>query len=256
MSSGLRKAIKRSWVGRLIRPPFRWRKRADGLSQLDWIRTAAASEHWADPDGVEQKHQKAYLDLLDEQKGKQDHTHYAHQQVDMDAADVISGVSSPSVGVRFLHAAVLKYRPSTVLEVGSAFGVASMYLASGQKGVTNPRFLGIELDPWRRDIAQSFLDRMGYEWGRIFCGTLEDAIEKGTLPDQIDFCFIDAEHTKKACISYWELLSPRIAPGAVVVFDDIFWSEDMTEFWRWMYGREEVAEACEVSCRYGAVRIR
>jgi len=252
----LKNFIKKTPLGHFLRPPFRWRKRSPSDSKLAWMKDQSQSGKWEVPRNLLDDHLKAYNDLLEEQQGRLVHTKYAHEDVEMDSAQVISGVSSPIEGVSFLLATVLRLQPEKLVEVGSAFGYASMYLAGGQKGVEGAVFLGIEVDPWRQEIAQSFLNRMGYGWATLFCGTLEEAIEKNAMLRDISFAFVDAEHTKEATTGYWKTLKPFLSPGAVLVFDDIFWSPGMTEFWNWLVEEPDVSEACEVQHRYGVVRFK
>lgn len=60
----------------------------------------------------------------------------------------------------------------------------------------------------------------------------DDALDE-ILPDiePIDFLFIDGHHEKIATIHYWQRIRSKLSDGAVVVFDDISWSQDMRDGW-------------------------
>lgn len=48
----------------------------------------------------------------------------------------------------------------------------------------------------------------------------------------IDFFFNDGHHDRDAVIEYFEQSKPYLANDAVIVFDDIDWSEGMSEAWK------------------------
>ena len=47
----------------------------------------------------------------------------------------------------------------------------------------------------------------------------------------IDFIFIDGHHDKKATLSYFRQILPYLSDGAILVFDDIYWSSGMEKAW-------------------------
>ena len=44
-------------------------------------------------------------------------------------------------------------------------------------------------------------------------------------PEPLDFAFIDAEHQADATLDQFAAILPSLAPGAVVVVDDVDWPE-------------------------------
>ena len=62
--------------------------------------------------------------------------------------------------------------------------------------------------------------------------TMEDALAD-TLGDRpVDLCFIDAIHTGGFVRAQLDLILPRLAPAALVLLDDITFSDDMAACWR------------------------
>ena len=49
---------------------------------------------------------------------------------------------------------------------------------------------------------------------------------------KFDLVFIDGNHRFDATIKYFELLKKQFAQNAIVIFDDIYWSSEMTNVWR------------------------
>ena len=47
----------------------------------------------------------------------------------------------------------------------------------------------------------------------------------------IDYIFIDGHHEGQATIRYFSQIKPYLSPSAIVVFDDINWSDSMNQAW-------------------------
>ena len=50
-------------------------------------------------------------------------------------------------------------------------------------------------------------------------------------PKTFDLIFFDGNHQKEATLNYFESLLPTAHNDSVFIFDDIYWSKDMTEAW-------------------------
>lgn len=60
----------------------------------------------------------------------------------------------------------------------------------------------------------------------------------------IDFTSIDEYHDKNATIKYFEQIKPYLTNNAIVVFDDISWSEGMKEAWN-MIKKDKIIQHIE-----------
>jgi predicted O-methyltransferase YrrM len=47
----------------------------------------------------------------------------------------------------------------------------------------------------------------------------------------LDFIFVDANHRKAPTLSYFEICLPKVHENSIMIFDDIYWSKEMTEAW-------------------------
>lgn len=61
-----------------------------------------------------------------------------------------------------------------------------------------------------------------------FAHTLDDTLRRA---GQVDLAFIDGFHDGKATIGYHAAFKEAAAPGAVLIYDDINWSDGMTRAW-------------------------
>ena len=61
-----------------------------------------------------------------------------------------------------------------------------------------------------------------------FQDVLHDVLQR---MQYVNFAFIDGHHNKDATIKYYSEIKPFLGKGAVLVFDDISWSQGMDEAW-------------------------
>lgn len=118
----------------------------------------------------------------------------------------------------------------TAVELGTCFGITAAYLAFavGPRG----RVLTLEgcadYTAWARETLDASEGApVELVFGR-FDRTLADACARAA---PIDLLFLDGHHEERATAAYLETARPHLADDAVVVFDDIRWSEGMTRAW-------------------------
>jgi hypothetical protein len=120
------------------------------------------------------------------------------------------------------------FGPGTVIELGTNTGLSGCYFLSS-KNVKE--LITIEGSPDLCQIAQSNLIQFGSNFKIINC-LFDDAITQMEAEGRrFQYAFIDGQHEKKATIHYMERLIPLLTEGAVLIFDDIYWSEDMNDAW-------------------------
>lgn len=128
-----------------------------------------------------------------------------------------------------LYSLVQKHRPQKILELGTCCGFSAIYMA---KGCRESMVYTIEGDTNVAKLAQENIEEAGCENITQYVGRFQDvlpALLEAFL--QIDLALIDGHHDKEATLQYLEMLKPYLSPQAVVVFDDISWSEGMKEAW-------------------------
>lgn len=120
---------------------------------------------------------------------------------------------------RFLWLLIEATRPRKVLEVGSAFGYATLWLARGQGGGEGAQITSIELLEDRVEIARQMLTRAGVIGRvRLITGDAFEVVPE--LPDTYDFIFLDA--AKADYHRFYELLLPRLRRGGLLVAHNVF----------------------------------
>lgn len=128
---------------------------------------------------------------------------------------------------RFLHTLVLATKPRVILEIGTSAGYSTIWLATAAR-VIGGHVTTLEIDPAKVRLAEESLRGSGLSdvATMIHCDAF--AYLRG-LDAPVDFAFLDAE--KEDYLAFYELLVPRMNPGAVLVADNLISHElDLAEF--------------------------
>ncbi len=129
----------------------------------------------------------------------------------------------PETGA-LLHVLALTRGARRILEVGTAIGVSTLYLARALPagGVV----VSFEVDHERHQAAQSYLERAGVLERTDL--RLEDArAGLASLEGPFDMAFVDG--VKAQYGEYFEALLPLLGPGAVLAVDNVLMSGTVAE---------------------------
>jgi predicted O-methyltransferase YrrM len=131
---------------------------------------------------------------------------------------------------QLIYRIVAHLKPKNLIELGTCLGVTSLYL---HKANPNAQLTTIEgcqeiADVAAKNFAISEAENINLRVGN-FDDVLPEVLEKG---QQIDFIFIDGNHTEEATLRYFDWILPKAYDKTVIVFDDIYWSEGMKSAWK------------------------
>lgn len=111
-----------------------------------------------------------------------------------------------------------------IVEVGTAYGYSTLWLALGQP--PDGTIVTIDPDRSRTDRARGWWRQAGIDEARIIVLSVPAldafAANEPALAGPFDLAFIDA--LKPEYGRYLEALVPRLAPGALVLADNVLWS--------------------------------
>jgi len=189
--------------------------------------------------------------------GQRRQTSFRHELVDMDAGELVKKISSSRRAQTIVHQLAVTFKPSRVLELGSAFGSATMAMASGLAAVASVRLDGIELDPWRAGIADTNVKSVLGDRGAVHAGSIGEVLP-GLVREggKAGLVFVDAVHRLEETWAYHLCMLDSVHSGAVVVYDDVDWSQDMTRCWREIVATPDVVEAVLLHNRWGVAVYR
>jgi caffeoyl-CoA O-methyltransferase len=117
-----------------------------------------------------------------------------------------------------------------IVEIGTAYGYSTLWLALGQPA--DGTIVTLDPDRSRTELARGWWRQAGIPDDRIIvvnrpaleafaAGTAEPA-----LGGPFDLAFIDA--LKDEYLGYLEAIVPRLAPGALVIADNVLWSGEVS----------------------------
>lgn len=143
---------------------------------------------------------------------------------------------------QLLFRLVNKFRPHTILEIGTSLGLGTLYLAAPD---SKSKVITLEGSPEISKIAKSNFEKLKIRNIVQVTGNFDDTLplvlEKisgaGSSPD---FVFFDGNHRKEPTLRYFENCLVKSNSDAIFVLDDIHWSEEMEEAWEEIKKKPEV----------------
>lgn len=127
-------------------------------------------------------------------------------------------IVNPALG-RLLRVLVAALAPKRVLEIGTAIGFSTLWMASALPN--GGRIDTIDPDRSRTDRARHYWLRAGVtDRVRVINEPALRVLPR--LAPGIDFAFIDAVKTEYS--AYLDALLPKMAPGGMITVDNALWS--------------------------------
>jgi predicted O-methyltransferase YrrM len=132
-----------------------------------------------------------------------------------------------------------EYGYKNILELGTSLGIGAAYLALANSGST---IISIEGSDNISRYAQKKLAEISVNNVRCKVGAFDDVIpqllEENTT--QFDCVVIDGNHRYQPTVDYYHLLKPAMSSNSLMVFDDIYWSKEMTDAWQYIKAQEGI----------------
>lgn len=137
-----------------------------------------------------------------------------------------------------------------VLELGTSLGLGTvaLSLANGFSAIHT-----VEGCPNTLQKAQHYFEKFNLHniaiHQQLFSEFLADTSEK------FDLIFIDGDHHGPRTLGYFHSLLKNIHNNSVIIFDDIYWSKDMTAAWQQIIANEKVTVSID-TFQWGLVFFR
>ena len=161
--------------------------------------------------------------------------------------------SSPVMGDVFAWLAERR-RPQVIVEFGSAFGFSGMYWLTGLEAAGVGHLYSFEINPIWAEIARFNLSAISTRF-TLTEGAFEEHVDK-VVPRPIDIAFVDGIHTYEWVMQQYAILKKRMAPKALLLFDDIdFATGRMRECWEDLASDKDVVAACELNHHVGVIEL-
>ncbi len=143
--------------------------------------------------------------------------------------DIAASSLKPKKYAQLLFRVAQYYKPKTILELGTSFGISTAYLASANTPAAVHTCEGASSIA---AVAKQNFNELGLKNIQITEGDFTN-----TLPpllsqlNKVDLAFIDGNHRKEPTLNYFQQLLNHSTASSVFIFDDIHWSNGMEEAW-------------------------
>jgi predicted O-methyltransferase YrrM len=183
------------------------------------------------------------------------------QRTDLGAGSRIQRVKNLRIGTfaknslqsehacRVLRGLAIGIGAQRILELGTALGVTTAYLASDRPQC---QIDTIEGDPFLAEYAQKIWQQLKLSNIQGYCASFQDQLENWGNEQRWDLIFIDGDHSYESTMHHWHQLKKQLRQGGCLVFDDIYWSRDMTRAWHEISKQSE-AYLCLDYFKWGVV---
>ena len=139
---------------------------------------------------------------------------------------VQAALSSPRQ-CEFLFRMVEYLKPQVTVEIGSALGISTSYLAKAHNA---GRVFAFEGNPMFVETARNVISDHGISNVEFIEGNFDETLP-GVLNKipPVSFAFIDGNHRIQPTLDYFDLICKHASEECVIVVDDIRWTREMLE---------------------------
>lgn len=142
--------------------------------------------------------------------------------------DIAKNSAKNSKFGKLLYRITQFYNVQNSLELGTSFGISTIYLANKKSKVYT-----LEGCQETANIAKENFNQMGLKNIDLTLGdfkyTLDATLEK---INPLDLVFVDGNHQEEATIQYFEKCLQHSNNNTIFIFDDIHWSNGMENAWK------------------------
>lgn len=144
-------------------------------------------------------------------------------------SEIVKKSSKNKYYAQILFRLINFYKSENILELGTSFGITTMYLAAPS---SKARVVTMEGSDQIADIAEKNFKKGRFNNIEIVRGNINQTIGLALSKfDKLDFVFFDANHRREPLLNYFDQCLSKVHSKTVFIIDDIYWSDDMEEAW-------------------------
>lgn len=144
--------------------------------------------------------------------------------------DIAKTATKKSKEGELLFKIVNRFKPTNLLELGSCLGISTAYIAGPS---SNSKLISLEGSESLCSVAKLNLEKLRIKNVEIIGGEFSSTLDKALIKlEKLDFVFFDGNHRYSPTIEYFEKCLPLVHDQTIFVFDDIYWSKDMSKAWQ------------------------
>ncbi len=138
-----------------------------------------------------------------------------------------------------LNRIVAYYKPISVLEMGTSFGITTCYLAQAMPGA---KVVTMEGAPAIAKEALHTFSILGFQNIQLVEGDFDKSLPLYfNSTTTIGVAYVDGNHSYEPTMRYFNLLLAKSNQDSIFIFDDIHWSREMEMAWKEIKEDERVS---------------
>ncbi len=157
-------------------------------------------------------------------------------------SDIAQNSGTPLKKAKLLFRMVKYFQINSTLELGTSLGIATQAMSLGN---SENKILSIEGCPNTAEFARNELKVFNISNVEVETGIFKELIPKIDTSN-FDLIYFDGHHEKEATISYFDSLLNKAHNNSIFVFDDIYWSQEMTEAWEYIKEHKSVTVTVDI----------
>lgn len=142
------------------------------------------------------------------------------------------------------------FKSETVLELGTSLGMGTVALSLSNEFSA---IQTVEGCPNTLQKAQEYFEKFNLHNIQIHQELFSEFLENTST--QFDLIFIDGDHNGERTLGYFNSLLNKVHNDSLIIFDDIYWSKDMTVAWQKIIANENVTVSID-TFQWGLVFFR
>jgi predicted O-methyltransferase YrrM len=145
------------------------------------------------------------------------------------------------------------FKSENILELGTSLGLGTLALSLSNEFAA---IHTVEGCPNTLNNAQEYFEKFNLHNIQIHQQLFSEFLESQNFgTEKYDLIFIDGDHNGERTFGYFNSLLKSVHNNSVIIFDDIYWSRDMTEAWQKIIANEHVTVSID-TFQWGLVFFR
>lgn len=142
-------------------------------------------------------------------------------------SEIAKNAGTTNKRAKLLFRLVTYFKPDAILELGTSLGIATqaMSLAHPEANITTIEGCSAISKFTKANFETHHLKNIN-----LITGDFNEVV-KDVASNAYDLIFFDGNHDQEATLHYFESLLQTAHNNSVFIFDDIYWSKNMTDAW-------------------------
>jgi len=152
---------------------------------------------------------------------------------------IAKNAEKPEKFGRLFHRLIRHFQPENILELGTSLGLTTLYMSKAKQ---DSKILSFEGCPETAKIAKRNFEKSGAVNIDLILGNIDETLPTALkkFNKQLDYAYFDANHRYEPTVRYFEDCLPYVKNDTIFIFDDIYWSEEMTQAWEHIKAHPQV----------------